>query len=178
MGLRVNARRIQRVFCDIGVPVLTKTPRRRPRQMTLFEKEQPGDSVQVDVKVIKLAKEEVFQYTALDDCTGMQVLGLYPRQNQHASLDFLKELADAMPFAIRNESATSLFTTEVIRSGISLIVHCPEPEFWSGPGDVRYDLPNASPNAARCSSLPSISNAAPSGSRVSDVSGAISSSPR
>ena len=100
-ALRVNARTIQRVFCDIGVPVLTKTPRRRPRQMKLFEKEHPGDSVQVDVKVVKLAKEKVFQYTALDDCTRMRVLRLYPRLNHHASLDFLRELTHAFPFAIR-----------------------------------------------------------------------------
>ncbi len=100
-SLRVNARTIQRVFCDIGLPVLTKTPRRRPRQMKLFEKEQPGDSVQVDVKVVKLAKEKVFQYTALDDCTRMRVLRLYPRLNQHASLDFLRELTEAFPFTIR-----------------------------------------------------------------------------
>jgi transposase InsO family protein len=100
-SLRVNARTIQRVFCDIGLPVLTKTPRRRPRQMKLFEKEHPGDSVQVDVKVVKLAKERVFQYTALDDCTRMRVLRLYPRPNQHASLDFLRELTAAFPFTIR-----------------------------------------------------------------------------
>jgi ribosomal protein L19 len=56
---------IQRVFREIGVPVLTKTPKRRPRQMMLFEKEEPGDSVQVDVKVVKLAREKVFQYTAI-----------------------------------------------------------------------------------------------------------------
>jgi transposase InsO family protein len=99
--LRVNARTIQRVFCDIGVPVLTKTPRRQPRQMKLFEKEQPGDSVQVDVKVVKVANEKVFQYTALDDCTRMRVLRLYPRQNQHASLHFLREITDALPFGIR-----------------------------------------------------------------------------
>ena len=37
--------------------------------MMLFEKEEPGDSVQVDVKVVKLAREKVFQYTAIDDCT-------------------------------------------------------------------------------------------------------------
>jgi transposase InsO family protein len=100
-SMRVNARTIQRVFCDIGLPVLTKTPRRRPRQMKLFEKEHPGDSVQVDVKVIKLAKEKVFQYTALDDCTRMRVLRLYPRLNHHASLEFLRELTHAFPFAIR-----------------------------------------------------------------------------
>lgn len=100
-ALRVNARTIQRVFRDIGIPLLTKTPRRRPRQMKLFEKEQPGDSVQVDVKVVRVAKEKLFQYTAIDDCTRMRVLRLYPRLNQHASLDFLRELTDALPFSIR-----------------------------------------------------------------------------
>ncbi|HMF96789.1 MAG TPA: DDE-type integrase/transposase/recombinase [Vicinamibacterales bacterium] len=99
--LQVNARTIQRVFRDIGVPILVKTPRRRPRQMKLFEKEHPGDSIQVDVKVVKLAKERVFQYTALDDSTGMRVLRLFPRQNHHASLEFLRELTDAFPFPIR-----------------------------------------------------------------------------
>jgi transposase InsO family protein len=99
--LRVNARTIQRVFSDLGLPVLTKTPRRRPRQMTLFSKDKPGDSVQVDVKVVKLAKEKVFQYTAIDDCTRMRVLRLYPRLNQHASLTFLRELVTAFPFPIR-----------------------------------------------------------------------------
>jgi hypothetical protein len=67
--LRVNTGTIQRVFREIGVPVLTKTLKRRPRQMMLFEKEEPGDSVQVDVKVVKLTREKVFQYTAIDDCT-------------------------------------------------------------------------------------------------------------
>jgi len=69
--------------------------------MKLFEKEQLGDSVQVDVKVVKLAKEKVFQYTALDDCTRMRVLRLYPRLNHHASLDFLREMTEAFPFTIR-----------------------------------------------------------------------------
>jgi transposase len=97
----VNTRTIQRVFRDIGIPVLTKTPKRRPRQMTLFEKEAPGDSVQVDVKVVKLKRERIFQYTALDDCTRLRVLRLYPRQNQHSSLHFFRELRAALPFAIR-----------------------------------------------------------------------------
>jgi transposase len=45
--VRVTARTIQRVFRDLGLPYLTKTPRRRPRQLKLFEKDAPGDSVQV-----------------------------------------------------------------------------------------------------------------------------------
>ena len=51
--------------------------------------------------MIKLQREKVFQYTALDDCTRLSVLRLYPRQNQHSSLAFLRELRDAFPFAIK-----------------------------------------------------------------------------
>lgn len=50
--VRVATETIQRVFRDIGVPHLVKTRRRRPKQLKLFEKEHPGDSVQVDVKVV------------------------------------------------------------------------------------------------------------------------------
>jgi transposase InsO family protein len=100
-NLAVNTRTIQRVFRDMGMPILAKTPKRRPRQMTLFEKDEPGDSVQVDVKVVKLRRERVFQYTAIDDCTRYRVLRLYPRQNQHASLHFLEELRRHLPFEVR-----------------------------------------------------------------------------
>lgn len=99
--IRVNAKTIQRLFREIGVPLLTKTPKRRPKQLMLFQKEAPGDSIQVDVKVIKLTREKVFQYTALDDCTRYRVLRLYPRQNQHSSLQFLREVRDALPFPIK-----------------------------------------------------------------------------
>jgi transposase InsO family protein len=100
-NLQVNAGTIQQVFREMGMPVLTKTPKRRPKQMLLFEKDEPGDSVQVDVKVVKLQRERAFQYTAIDDCTRYRVLRLYPRQNQHTSLQFLDELRRELPFPIR-----------------------------------------------------------------------------
>jgi transposase InsO family protein len=99
--LHVNTGTIQHVFREMGIPVLTKTPKRRPKQMMLFEKDEPGDSVQVDVKVVKLQREKAFQYTAIDDCTRYRVLRLYPRQNQHTSLQFLDELRRDLPFPIR-----------------------------------------------------------------------------
>jgi transposase len=102
-----NTATIQRVFHEMGIPKLTKTPKRRPKQMLLFEKEAPGDSVQVDVKVVKLQRETVFQYTAIDDCTRHRVLRLYPRQNQHASLHFLEELRAHLPFPVRKCNATT-----------------------------------------------------------------------
>ena len=48
-----------------------------------------------------LGRERVFQYTALDDCTRLRVLRLYPRQNQHSSLHFLDEVRRALPFPIK-----------------------------------------------------------------------------
>ena len=33
--IRANAKTIQRVFCDLGMPVLTKTPRRRPKTSSM-----------------------------------------------------------------------------------------------------------------------------------------------
>jgi transposase len=100
-NLHVNARSIQHIFRDLGMPRLTKTPRRKPKQLRLFEKDDPGESVQIDVKVVRLRHEKVFQYTALDDCTRLRVLRLFPRQNQWASLQFLTDVREAMPFPIR-----------------------------------------------------------------------------
>ncbi len=69
--------------------------------MKLFEKAEPGESVQVDVKFVKIAGRWAFQYTALDDCTRFRVLRLYRRLHQSSSLVFLGELCRAFPFRIR-----------------------------------------------------------------------------
>jgi transposase InsO family protein len=72
-----------------------------PRQLKLFEKAEPGETVQVDVKFVKIAGRWAFQYTALDDCTRFQVLRLYRRLHQSSSLAFLAEICRAFPFRIR-----------------------------------------------------------------------------
>ena len=92
---------IQRAFRDLGLPYLRRTRKRAPRQLKLFEKAEPGESVQVDVKFVKIAGRWAFQYTALDDCTRFRVLRLYRRLYHGASLAFLTELRRAFPFPIR-----------------------------------------------------------------------------
>ena len=92
---------IQRIFRDLGLPRLRRTRKRDPRQLTLFERPEPGDCVQVDFKFVKLGTRWAFQYTALDDCTRFRVLRLYSRLGQAASLAFLAELRRAFPFRIR-----------------------------------------------------------------------------
>jgi transposase InsO family protein len=99
--VRVAMGTIQRIFHDLGIPRLRRTRKRVPRQMKLFEKAEPGESVQVDVKFVRIAGRWAFQYTALDDCTRFRVLRLYRRLHQRSSLAFLVELQRALPFRIR-----------------------------------------------------------------------------
>jgi transposase InsO family protein len=99
--VRLSMGTIQRAFHDLGLPYLRRTRKRAPRQLKLFEKAEPGESVQVDVKFVRIAGQWAFQYTALDDCTRFRVLRLYPRLHHGASLTFLGELRRAFPFPIR-----------------------------------------------------------------------------
>src|SRR5215831_6382364 len=54
-GVRLAMGTIQRVFRDIGLLRLRLTRKREPRQMKLFEKAEPGESIQVDVKYVQIA---------------------------------------------------------------------------------------------------------------------------
>jgi len=102
----VATKTITRICEDLGLQPLQRVKRRRaPRQLTLFEKPNPWDSVQVDVKVVKLASTRAYQYTACDDCTRYRALRLYPHLDQRSSLDFLTEVRRRLPFAIRRVQA-------------------------------------------------------------------------
>lgn len=99
-GIRVNTHTIQRVFRDIGIPFLTKLPRRRPRQLTLFEKEEPGESVQVDVKVVKLQRERL----PIHGTGRLRASARAPSVSAAQSArepDFFRQVQAAMPFPIR-----------------------------------------------------------------------------
>ncbi len=100
-GIRLAMGTIQRVFRDVGLPRLRRTRKREPRQMKLFEKAEPGDSIQVDVKYVRIAGRWAFQYTALDDCTRFRVLRLYRHLHHGSSLAFLAELRRAFPFPLK-----------------------------------------------------------------------------
>jgi transposase InsO family protein len=93
---------ISRICDDLGLPRPRRPKRRRPaRQLKLFEKATPGESVQIDVKFVKVGGVRAYQYTALDECTRLRVLRLYRRLHVLSSLDFLAEVVRAFPFGIR-----------------------------------------------------------------------------
>lgn len=101
--LRLPLATIQRAFRRMGLPHLPRRRKRvpRPKQLRLFEKPHPGDSVQIDVKVVKVQARKCFQYTALDDCTRLRVLRLSREQNQRSSVSFLEHVRQRFPFPIR-----------------------------------------------------------------------------
>lgn len=98
--VRISVPTIQRICRRLGYGPLRRPPRRRTRQLKLFERERPGESIQIDVKEIKIAGQKAYQYTALDDCTRYRVLRLYPRKHRHSSEDFFHRLRRAFPFPI------------------------------------------------------------------------------
>jgi transposase InsO family protein len=72
---------------------------RTPRQPKPYSRDVPGERVQMDT--VKIAPG-LFQFTAVDDCTRMRVLALYPRRTAHNAVRFLKEhVLEEFPFPIQ-----------------------------------------------------------------------------
>jgi transposase InsO family protein len=68
-----------------------------------YEQPQPGHRVQVDVKFISpigAGKKKFYQFTAVDDCTLLRVLKVYPRCNQQIAIQFLDHLLQRLPFRV------------------------------------------------------------------------------
>jgi len=59
-GISVATQTIQRLFHDLGLHRLPSRRKRRPKQLRLFAKDQPGDSVQVDVKFVRVNRQRYF----------------------------------------------------------------------------------------------------------------------
>src|SRR6185369_16918710 len=63
-----------------------------------YERPVPGDRVQIDTCQIATA---LIQYTAIDDCTRMKVVALYPSKSAENSLLFLEHILEELPFPIQ-----------------------------------------------------------------------------
>ena len=68
-----------------------------------YEKPLPGHRVQVDVKFIEPlpgTRKKHYQYTAIDDCTRIRVLRIYPRNNQKTAIQFVDYVLEKLPFQV------------------------------------------------------------------------------
>ena len=67
----------------------------------------PGHRVQLDVKFIQPlpasqagARRKHYQFTAIDDCTRLRVLRIYPKLNQQTAIQFVDYVLGRLPFRV------------------------------------------------------------------------------
>jgi transposase InsO family protein len=71
-----------------------------------YEKQRPGHHVQIDVKFIEPVtsgpnkRKRYYQYTAIDDCTRLRVLRIYPRNDQQTAIQFVDYVLQRLPFTV------------------------------------------------------------------------------
>ena len=82
--------------------------KRHNQRWKRYEKQRPGHSLQIDVKFIEpiltgpTRRKRYYQYTAIDDCTRLRVLRIYPRSDQKTAIQFFDYLASRLPFTIEH----------------------------------------------------------------------------
>ena len=93
--VNISSATIWRVLNRNQVPTLKKY---RKNEYTRYNRPIPGDRVQLDVTKIA---PKCYQYTAIDDCTRMRALKLYPNKKAESTVDFLGYVLDTFQFPIQ-----------------------------------------------------------------------------
>jgi transposase InsO family protein len=79
--------------------------KRLDKRWQRYEKQLPGHQVQIDVKFIEPIKgaprKKYYQYTAIDDCTRLRVLRIYPQNNQKTAVQFADYVLEKLPFVVQ-----------------------------------------------------------------------------
>lgn len=96
----VSVPTIYKILKRHGVPRVSMKryrpgPRRR-RELTV-----PGQSVQVDVKHLKLGGRRFYQFTAVDEATRYRVLRIYTHNSIPNAIAFIDEVRQRLPMAIQ-----------------------------------------------------------------------------
>lgn len=113
-GLRLSAATIHKVLKRHEANVLRtrKRNRHKPRR---YSRPVPDDRVQMDTCKIRPG---LYQFTAIDDCSRFLVVALARRRSASATLTFLDQVLDEMPFSIQRvqtDRGTEFFAEAVQR---------------------------------------------------------------
>ena len=70
-----------------------------------YEKQLPGHQIQIDVKFVDTIagsgrRKKFYQFTAIDDCTRLRVLRLYPLCDVKTAIQFYDYTTSRLPFKI------------------------------------------------------------------------------
>jgi Homeodomain-like domain len=90
--VQISSSGVWRILKRLELNRLPASQRHKPhdRRWKRYEKPLPGHRVQLDVKFIQPLPgapkaKKYYQFTAIDDCTWLRVLRIYPKLNQQAS---------------------------------------------------------------------------------------------
>ncbi|HET8996248.1 MAG TPA: IS481 family transposase [Acetobacteraceae bacterium] len=113
-GLRLAASTIHKALARHGLGALPRKRRSRhvPKR---YSRPVPGDRVQMDTCKIRPG---LWQFAAVDDCSRYLVAGLAKRRSAAATLTFLDQVFEEMPFAIQRvqtDRGTEFFAKAVQR---------------------------------------------------------------
>jgi transposase InsO family protein len=111
-NISISLATIHKIFKKSNIPYLQKKRHYR-KQAKRYNCKLPGERVQMDV--CKIAGN-LYQYTAIDDCTRYKVLALYKRRTATNTLDFLDQVMERMPFPmqrIQTDRGGEFFAYEV-----------------------------------------------------------------
>lgn len=106
---------VWRILKRLGLNRLPASQRYKSRQKRWkrYEKQRPGHHVQIDVKFIEPitttagTRKRFYQYTAIDDCTRLRILRIYPRSDQKTAIQFLDYVLSRLPFRLRRSRPTT-----------------------------------------------------------------------
>jgi len=107
---------------------------RHDRRWRRYEKPLPGHRVQLDVKFIAPlpgSRRKHYQFTAIDDCTRLRVLRIYPKLNQQTAIQFLDYVLARLPFRVEviqtdnGVEVGSSFHWHVLDKGIGMSTSSP-----------------------------------------------------
>jgi len=129
LGQKVSSSTVWNILKRHNMPNLymTRYNTRSKRPFRRYQKELPGDTIQMDVKFVKDPERpgrRLYQFTAIDDCTRYRVLRIYARNTTRSAMEFLEQVRKVFPAAIKEiqtdngpEFATE-FTFQLDQDGI------------------------------------------------------------
>ncbi|MGW4644571.1 integrase core domain-containing protein [Sphaerisporangium sp. NPDC004334] len=91
-------------------PPASQRYKRQDKRWKRYKKQLPGHRVQIDVKFIepkagftgrKGGRNKYYQFTAIDDCTRLRVLRIYPQLNQKTAIQFVDYVLQRLPFQVQ-----------------------------------------------------------------------------
>jgi len=92
---------IHKVLKQHGIGFLS-LKRHYRKKVKRYNCKYPGECIQMDVcKIVS----NLYQYTAIDDCTRYKVIALYTRRTADNTIDFLHQVKARMPFGLERIQA-------------------------------------------------------------------------